>query len=254
MLRAACFLSALLVASAALAFQAAPPPGGSSVPAKKVFMVMETSKGDVLLELDAEKAPISVANFQNYAKKGYYDGTIFHRVINGFMIQGGGFDQNYVQKATDAAIRNEWQNGLKNRRGTIAMARTNAPDSATSQFYINVEDNAALDGGAGPGYAVFGKVIGGMDVVDVIKAVPTGRRPLTMGTPDGKPIKLPSADVPVEMVLIKKVSEVSADEMSKRVAAAASKPKPPAAPAAPAAPAPPAAPAAPAAPAKAPGA
>ncbi len=140
-----------------------------------VKVTLETTKGNIELELDAEKAPISTENFVNYIKKGHYEGTIFHRVIPGFMIQGGGFDADMQQKGTDAPIKIESKNGLKNARGTIAMARTNDPNSATSQFFINVKDNTNLDYPSfdGFGYAVFGKVTDGMDVVDAIVAVST---------------------------------------------------------------------------------
>ncbi|MDD0837081.1 peptidylprolyl isomerase [Curvibacter sp. HBC61] len=136
--------------------------------------------GVITLELDAEKAPKSVENFLNYVKKGHYDKTIFHRVIPGFMIQGGGFAPGMEQKPTDAPIDNEANNGLKNANYTVAMARTNAPHSATAQFFINVADNGFLNHTAptasGWGYAVFGKVVSGTDVVDKIKAVKTGRK------------------------------------------------------------------------------
>ena len=151
--------------------------------------------GVITLELDQEKAPKSVENFVNYVKKGHYDGTIFHRVIPGFMVQGGGFEPGMSQKPTDAQIDNEANNGLKNNNYTVAMARTNAPHSATAQFFINVKDNDFLNFTAptasGWGYAVFGKVVGGADVVDKIKAVKTGRK----GFHD---------DVPVEDVVIEK--------------------------------------------------
>ncbi len=136
--------------------------------------------GVITLELDQEKAPKSVANFLSYVKKGHYDNTVFHRVIPGFMVQGGGFEPGMTQKPTDATIENEAQNGLKNANYTVAMARTNDPHSASSQFFINVADNSFLNHTApsaqGWGYAVFGKVVGGTDVVDKIKAVPTGRK------------------------------------------------------------------------------
>ena len=151
--------------------------------------------GVITLELDQEKAPKSVENFVNYVKKGHYDGTIFHRVIPGFMVQGGGFEPGMSQKPTDAQIDNEANNGLKNNNYTVAMARTNAPHSATAQFFINVADNAFLNHTAisaqGWGYAVFGKVVSGNDVVDKIKAVKTGRK----GFHD---------DVPVDDVVIEK--------------------------------------------------
>ncbi|MEN9780646.1 MAG: hypothetical protein RL087_1108 [Pseudomonadota bacterium] len=139
-----------------------------------------TDHGVITIELDAEKAPKSVENFLNYVKKGHYDGTVFHRVINNFMIQGGGFEVGMKQKPTDAPIDNEANNGLKNNRYTLAMARTQAPHSATAQFFINVADNEFLNHTApsmqGWGYAVFGKVVAGTEVVDKIKGVPTGRR------------------------------------------------------------------------------
>ena len=151
--------------------------------------------GVITLELDQEKAPKSVENFVNYVKKGHYDRTIFHRVIPGFMVQGGGFEPGMSQKPTDAQIDNEANNGLKNNNYTVAMARTNAPHSATAQFFINVKDNDFLNFTAptasGWGYAVFGKVVGGTDVVDKIKAVKTGRK----GFHD---------DVPVDDVVIEK--------------------------------------------------
>ena len=137
---------------------------------------LQTSMGKIVVELDAQKAPKSAANFLQYAKDGFYAGTIFHRVIPGFMIQGGGFDAKMSQKKTQAPIENEAKNGLKNQRGTLAMARTGDPHSATAQFFINHKDNAPLDYPSrdGWGYAVFGKVIEGMEVVDKIASVPTG--------------------------------------------------------------------------------
>ena len=141
--------------------------------AKNPQVLMETSLGKVKIELFEKEAPISVKNFLDYANSGFYGGTIFHRVIPGFMIQGGGFTTDFKQKPTNAPIKNEAANGLKNDRGTIAMARTGAPDSATSQFFINVVNNNMLNrpNPDGVGYAVFGKVVEGMDVVDRIKAV-----------------------------------------------------------------------------------
>jgi peptidyl-prolyl cis-trans isomerase A (cyclophilin A) len=149
--------------------------GAQAVMAQKVKLA--TSMGDIVLQLDAQKAPKSVANFVQYVKDGHYDGLIFHRVIPTFMIQGGGFDADMKQKATRPSIALESRNGLSNQRGTIAMARTSVPDSATSQFFINVADNERLDAANSPdgnGYAVFGKVISGMEVVDKIRAVPVG--------------------------------------------------------------------------------
>lgn len=143
-------------------------------------VALHTNKGDIVLELDEAKAPKTVANFLAYVRNGHYNGTIFHRVINGFMIQGGGFDENMQQKDTQAPIENEADNGLKNDIGTIAMARTNDPHSASAQFFINVGNNEFLNHSGktpqGWGYAVFGKVIEGMDVVNAIKDVPTGNK------------------------------------------------------------------------------
>jgi peptidyl-prolyl cis-trans isomerase B (cyclophilin B) len=154
---------------------------------------LTTNHGDIHIELDAEKAPATAANFEQYVRDGHYDGTLFHRVIDGFMIQGGGMTPDFVPKPTRGPIENEAANGLKNKKGTIAMARTNAPHSATSQFFINVSDNGFLDhpGQDGWGYCVFGQVTEGMDVVDKIRKVATGNR-------HGH------GDVPVEDVVIEK--------------------------------------------------
>ena len=158
---------------------------------------MQTNKGTIVLELDAEKAPATVANFVEYAKSGFYDGTIFHRVIPRFMIQGGGFQPGMTQKAARDPIKNEADNGLKNDLGTIAMARTSDPNSATAQFFINTKDNGFLNHSAptpqGWGYCVFGKVVEGMDVVQEIEKVSTG-------TSGGH------QDVPNEDVVIEKVT------------------------------------------------
>ena len=141
---------------------------------------LQTSKGNIKIELDDDKAPESVRNFVEHVKRGHYDGTVFHRVIKGFMIQGGGFEPGMKQKATGKPIRNEANNGLKNARYTLAMARTSDPHSATAQFFINAADNAFLDhkseSSQGWGYAVFGRVIEGEDVVDAIEQVQTGRK------------------------------------------------------------------------------
>jgi len=157
-----------------------------------VMILMKTSKGDIKLELDKEKAPNTVANFLAYVESGHYTGTIFHRVIDNFMIQGGGFDASMSQKPAPDTVDNEADNGLANARGTIAMARTSDPHSAGAQFFINVKDNAFLDHTAktpqGWGYCVFGKVVEGMDVVDTIKVVPTAGQ-----------------DVPTETVTIEEV-------------------------------------------------
>ncbi|QKQ25269.1 peptidylprolyl isomerase [Candidatus Reidiella endopervernicosa] len=141
------------------------------------MVVFSTSHGDFTLEFYPEKAPISVENFLKYVDDGFFDGTIFHRVIPGFMIQGGGFDESMSQKTTRETIKNEADNGLKNERGTLSMARTSEVDSATSQFFINVVDNAFLDHGSRDfGYAVFAKVVDGMDVIDNIAKVQTGNQ------------------------------------------------------------------------------
>jgi peptidyl-prolyl cis-trans isomerase B (cyclophilin B) len=162
-----------------------------------VTVKMETSMGDITLELDGDKAPETVTNFVEYANAGFYDGTIFHRVIAGFMIQGGGFNGDMKQKDTRAPIKNEADNGLKNDTGTIAMARTPDPNSATAQFFINVKDNGFLNHTAptaqGWGYAVFGKVTDGMDVVHAIEKVDTT-------------IRAGMQDVPSETVVINKVT------------------------------------------------
>ncbi|MDE2076595.1 MAG: peptidyl-prolyl cis-trans isomerase [Burkholderiales bacterium] len=155
-----------------------------------------TTQGDIVVQLDAAKAPKTVDNFLQYVKSGHYNGTIFHRVIDGFMIQGGGFTPDMQQKPTRPPIPLESRNGLSNLRGTIAMARTNVPDSATAQFFINVKDNGFLDAARSPdgnGYAVFGKVVQGMDVVDKIRRVETTQRG-------------PFGDVPVQPIIIKQVT------------------------------------------------
>ncbi len=157
------------------------------------IVVIETSKGTIEVELDRESAPVTVENFATYVNEGFYDGTVFHRVINGFMVQGGGFTPEGTQKETHPPIILESSNGLKNKRGTVAMARTMDPDSATSQFFISVADNSFLDYSPGnPGYAVFGKVVSGMDTVDKIKEVETTS-------------KYGMGDWPTEDVLILKV-------------------------------------------------
>lgn len=162
-------------------------------------VLLNTSHGDITLELDEVKAPVSSENFLKYVDAGFFDGTIFHRVIPGFMIQGGGFTPEMQQKQTEQPIANEADNGLKNERGTIAMARTSDPHSASSQFFINLQDNDFLNHKAktaqGWGYAVFGKVIAGMDVVDAIAGVATG----TCG---------PHSDVPREPVIMERVTVV----------------------------------------------
>ena len=156
-------------------------------------VLLTTSLGEVEVELAADKAPISTQNFLKYVDSGFYNGTQFHRVIPGFMVQGGGFDADMRQKDTDAPIKNEADNGLHNVRGTVAMARTQQVDSATSQFFINHRDNDFLDHGSRDfGYAVFGKVVRGMDVVDQIAQVPTGNRSMMQNVPL-EPVKILSA-------------------------------------------------------------
>jgi len=161
---------------------------------------METSAGTMHIELDDERAPVTVQNFLDYVRKGHYDGTVFHRVIKGFMLQGGGFDADMNQKPTAPAIKNEANNGLKNKRYTLAMARTSAPHSATAQFFVNTVDNGFLDFSAesaqGWGYAVFGRVVKGTEVVDAIEKVRTGNR-------------AGHADVPLEAVTIVRAVETS---------------------------------------------
>ena len=186
-----CLWKPLVVLSAAAA--------GPGVLAAEPQVDLKTSAGSIRLELYPAKAPKTVANFLQYVRDGHYDGTLFHRVIDGFMIQGGGFDDGYKQKATRDPIQNEARNGLKNDLGTIAMARTNAPHSASAQFFINVGNNDFLDAAAaqdGWGYAVFGKVVSGMDVVTKIAKMPTG---------PGGPFR---SDVPREAVVIQSATVV----------------------------------------------
>jgi peptidyl-prolyl cis-trans isomerase B (cyclophilin B) len=162
------------------------------------MVILHTSHGPITLELDAERAPKSVANFLAYVRAGHFDNTLFHRVIDGFMIQGGGFAPDFTQKPTRAPIENEATNGLKNARYTVAMARTSDPHSATAQFFINVADNGFLDhrspDAKGWGYCVFGRVVAGADVVDRIKGLPTGNRGFHQ-------------DVPSENVVIERAEE-----------------------------------------------
>ena len=161
---------------------------------------LDTNMGAIVIELNEEKAPKTVENFLNYVKSGHYDGTIFHRIIDGFMIQGGGMDAEMNEKATNAPVENEADNGLKNDKGTIAMARTQDPHSATSQFFINVKDNDFLNHSGknmqGWGYTVFGKVTSGMDVIEKMRGVPTGRFGM-------------HADVPKEPVVIKSATIIT---------------------------------------------
>lgn len=211
--------AAIITAAAAAGQTAAPDTPPASPPAaapaaqeKLVYVLMETSKGDIVLELNRAKAPVTVANFLGYMEDGFYDGTLFHRVIAGFMIQGGGLTPDMVEKPTKDPIVNEWRNGLKNKRGTIAMARRNDPDSATSEFFINVADNPDLDKASpmtgGAGYAVFGKVVAGMEVVEAIEVVPTG-------------LKARRRSVPILDVVIEKVTRISEDQAKQRMEPAA---------------------------------
>jgi len=196
MLRILLFCFAVLVSAAA---GEAATSQTSPAQAKGDIVRLETSLGDIVIELNSAKAPLTTANFKNYVKSGFYDGTIFHRVVRDFMIQGGGFTPEMKEKRAQAAIRNEADNKLGNKKYTIAMARTNDPHSATAQFFINVKDNPFLDhkapSGNNWGYAVFGKVIQGMDVVDRIVKVKTGNR-------------AGHQDVPLEPVLIIKANIV----------------------------------------------
>ncbi len=191
-------LLSLLLFSVATAHAADPKPSPSG--SKNPSVLVKTSQGEIVIELDQLQAPISVKNFLDYVDAKFYDGTIFHRVIPNFMIQGGGFTPNMQQKTTKAPIKNEAGNGLKNATGTIAMARTGIVDSATSQFFINVADNTQLnhrdESPTGFGYAVFGKVTSGLDVVKKIEGVKTAARP-------------PHKDVPETPVVIESVTRIT---------------------------------------------
>jgi cyclophilin family peptidyl-prolyl cis-trans isomerase len=186
----------------------APAPEATSRPAPNgPVVLLETSFGKIRIGLHQDKAPLTVKNFLTYVRGGHYDGTIWHRVIPGFMIQGGGFEEDMTERPTRPPVKNEAKNGLSNLRGTVAMARTNDPNSATAQFFINVKDNLSLDFGVrGAGYTVFGEVLEGMDVADKIVAVPTSR-------------KGAHSDVPQKPVLIVRARE------AKAAAAAAASPK-----------------------------
>jgi len=194
---------ALLLAGAAVSYGQSPAPEATeSVEEAAVNpkVLLKTSMGDIVLELFADKAPVTVENFLGYVDDKFYDGTIFHRIISSFVIQGGGFTPDMVRKPTKDPIQNESDNGLGNKRGTIAMARLAAPNSATSQFYINVKDNPNLDMTADkPGYCVFGQVIEGMDVIDAMRQVQTAPKP-----------PLPR-DVPVETIELISATRVVED-------------------------------------------
>ena len=186
MIKTFIFMCSLMLLSFWVTAEEKNEPESSTDENKHPVVIIKTNFGPIVVKLDAEKAPITVKTFLSYVKESFYDSTIFHRVIQNFMIQGGGFTVNFTQKPTKAAIKNEAANGLKNKRGTIAMARTNVINSATCQFFINHKDNDFLDHKdnttKGYGYAVFGEVIMGMEVVDKIAAVPTGQQDVPLKT------------------------------------------------------------------------
>ncbi len=209
----------------------APPKAPASAPptaAAPIYVLFTFDRGDVVLELDPAKAPVTVKNFMRYVSEGFYDNTMIHRVVPNFVIQGGGYNANFTGKATKDPIQNEWKNGLPNTRGSISMARMPEPNSATSQFFLNLKDNPMLDGVQGAGYAVFGRVISGMDVVDGIAKVQTGPQVSTEAS--GGTLNM--SDVPVTPVLILKAKEITAEEA--KAAAGSAKSTGAAAPAAPA--------------------
>jgi peptidyl-prolyl cis-trans isomerase B (cyclophilin B) len=219
-------IAAISFASLAFAQETpAPAPAAPAAPAAAAetvafeYAVMRTNKGDIVIELDRAKAPITVENFVGYIKDGFFDGTVFHRIVPGFVIQGGGFTVAGEQKKNKPPIANEWKNGLKNKRGTLSMARTNNPKSATSQFFISLKDNDMLDQpvSGGAGYAVFGRVLAGMEVVDAIARARTTQR-------------FGMSDWPIEDIVVSKAEMISKEEAERRVA---DKPAAPAAPAAP---------------------
>lgn len=224
------------IASLTLAFAAAPPaaapttpPAGDGkpaapaapAPAQDAFVILATDRGDIALELFPSAAPISVANFLEYVDSGFYNGTMFHRSMPNFVIQGGGFDASFTQKTTRPPIRNEAGNGLKNGRGTISMARTNDPDSGTCQFFLNLKDNRQLDRNeASAGYAVFGKIVRGVDVMDAIAAIPTTQKTATVL--GGQHFLM--TDVPSETVTIKTARRATRAEATGQSAPAAPAP------------------------------
>ncbi len=202
-MRAALWTVGVLLGAGGAALRAADAPTPTSP-----VVVMETSLGSIRIQLDGEKAPVTVRNFLAYVQKKHFDGTVFHRVLESFVIQGGGFDEKYQEKPTEKPIKNEARNGLHNERGTIAMARTSDPDSATCQFFINVVDNSSkLDpGGVSPdGYAVFGKVVKGLDVVDKIRMTAVGQKTVKARGPDGELLEAEFSNVPQVAVVIRTV-------------------------------------------------
>jgi peptidyl-prolyl cis-trans isomerase A (cyclophilin A) len=221
--------AALLVVLALAQAPAAPAPAASQAPPPTgPVVVLDTSLGPIKVVLNKDKAPITVDNFLKYVRARFYDGLVFHRVIPGFMIQGGGYDAALVERTPREPIKNEASNGLRNSRGTLAMARTNAPNSATAQFFINLKENARLDYGiGGAGYAVFGEVVEGMDVVDKIAAVTTTLK----SSKDPKTGQdMPMENVPFVAVTIKTAREVAAAPVAAAPPATAPKPLPSATP------------------------
>jgi cyclophilin family peptidyl-prolyl cis-trans isomerase len=200
-----------LLAQATAPAQAPAPTPTPKPPPSGPFVALDVTQGHgslgtIVIALNKEKAPLSVENFLQYVRDGHYDGTVFHRVMQNFMIQGGGYTPELVEKPTRPAIHNEARNGLRNSRGTVSMARTNDADSATSQFFINVRDNHSLDFGIrGAGYAVFGEVVEGMDIVDKIAATPTTTRPLRSATSTETS---PGENAPQTSVVIRKAQEL----------------------------------------------
>ncbi len=223
LLRAGLMLLGLLSLAPFLGCRAPAAEASAGPPAGVAFVAMQTTAGEILLELNADRAPVTVANFLAHAERRDYDGTIFHRVIPTFVIQGGGWTADFQERAkrdaaagrADATIFNEWQNGLKNKAGTIAMARDTAPDSATREFFINVVDNPKLDSArektGDAGYAVFGRVVRGLDVVERIRTGPTAPRP-DLPVDDGS-----MNDVPVQPVVITRVLRLSEAEARDRL-------------------------------------
>lgn len=190
-----CLAAVAIVFSACIHAQAQPPSEPAEQPQTQTqHVVLHTSLGQVVVELFGDQAPLTVANFLQYVDDGFYDGVIFHRVVPNFVVQVGGFDKNFRRKETRAPIKNESDNGLLNLRGTLSMARTAAPGSATSQFFISLRDNPHLDGQGGPGYAVFGKVIGnGMDIIDKLPELPQGDHSGVFANAPNEPVLIQKA-------------------------------------------------------------